>query len=102
MGSMTRTTEQTIIAILVERLGGEVIITDHDMIRADNLELTTWDRPATLDYKLTATRPPVTLDGEIVEDEPKALGTLRHQHETWQIRTDGRGGRYCAACGATI
>lgn len=73
MGSMTKTSEEALIAILIEKLGGEVIITHHDFHRADDLEVTRWDRPATMDYKLTATRPPVTLDGEIIEDEPRAI-----------------------------
>jgi hypothetical protein len=27
---------------------------------------------------------------------------MRHEHEQWQIREDGDGGTYCAACGATL
>lgn len=25
-----------------------------------------------------------------------------HQHESWQIRDDGQGGHYCAACGQKV
>lgn len=98
---MTKTAEEALIAILIEKLGGEVIITHRDFARADELEVERWDRPATLDYKLTARRPPVTLQGEIVTAEPQSI-EVGHQHESWQIRSAGDGREYCAACGATV
>ena len=70
---MTKTSEEALIAILIEKLGGEVIVTREDFYRADELEVTRWDRPASMDYKLTAKRPPEILAGEIVTAEPQSI-----------------------------
>lgn len=70
---MNKTAEQTLIAILIERLGGEVKITREEFFRADELEVTEWDDPVTLTYKLTAKRPPEILTGEVVESGPQEI-----------------------------
>jgi hypothetical protein len=100
---MTKTSEEALIAILIEKLGGKVTITHEDFARADELEITRWDRPDTLDYKLTAERPPEILVGEIVTAEPQSIEPPKgHHHESWQLRRTNRGALYCAACGATV
>ncbi|QPK40208.1 hypothetical protein SEA_JINKIES_77 [Arthrobacter phage Jinkies] len=103
---MTKTSEEALIAILIEKLGGEVTITHEDFYRADELEVTRWDEPAKLSYRLTAARPPVTLDGEIVPDEPKAIEPKQlptaHQCEDWMLVFPIDSAPYCAGCGSHV
>lgn len=36
---------------------------------------------------------------QIIDEVAPRLESPNHEHESWQIRSDGQGGRYCAACG---
>lgn len=39
------------------------------------------------------------IEAEQAEIHRRLASTSEHQHEQWQIRDDGDGNRYCAACG---
>lgn len=100
---MTKTSEEALIAILVEKLGGSVEITHEDLARADDLALIRWDySPARMSYKLTTERPPEILAGEIVTAEPQSIEPPKHQHETWQLARRFDGWLFCQACGEDI
>lgn len=70
---MTKSPQESIIAILIARLGGDVRITPKEFYDADNLELTRIEDPSSMDMRFTSKLPPVELVGELVEDEPPAI-----------------------------
>jgi hypothetical protein len=94
---MTKTSEEALIAILVDKLGGVAIITQEDLARVDEIAITSIYNPASMQTRITTERPPEILEGEIVTAEPQSIEP--HECEPWQVLKNDDGSRYCGACG---
>jgi hypothetical protein len=104
----------TVFAALLAKLGGEATVTFAEATRVTGVHVTRWDEPDQYRFTLDApefrdlTPARVSLESLV---EKHANGTAKtlaeiiaedaHQCETWMIRRNIDGGRYCAACGAT-
>jgi hypothetical protein len=58
--------EQQVIAILVDRLGGEVTIAEHEIAAAD-LEMVSFQDPTQFAWILRTRRKPAVVDGELAD-----------------------------------
>lgn len=92
----------TVFAALIARLGGDVVITWQEARRLTGVAVTRWDEPEMKRYRFTLNSP------TDIPDTPAELAALHpqkaadpHQCESWQIRRNADGDRYCAACGVT-
>jgi hypothetical protein len=87
----------TVFAALLAKLGGEATVTFAEATRVTGVHVTRWDEPD--QYRFTLDVP------ELADLTPGLLALPgadpAHQCETWMIRRNIDGGRYCAACGAT-
>lgn len=60
-----------VIAVLLRRAGGEITITEYELVDIDQTKvITTWDRDKRI-YRITLEDPALT--GEVVPEETKAL-----------------------------
>lgn len=86
----------TVFAALLAKLGGETTVTMAEADRVTGVHVTRWDEPHLQQYRFT-------LDVPEFRDMPvKAITTdPTHTCESFMIRRNIDGGRYCAACGAT-
>jgi hypothetical protein len=108
----------TMFAALLARLGGDVRVTWAEARRLRGVTVTRWDEPEYMRHRFTlgaaefntpadlgvgpgkvALRMP---DGSYksVDEIRNEVAAPAHQCESWQIRRNDLGDRYCAACGA--